>query len=153
MKQQLIPNPTQTKVRKFALGDQVMVRDFRPTSKVKWQKGIIIKVIGELTYKVDCDGHLCQVHVDHLIPATSTMLTQDMTAPKDNSQVASGSSDSVTPAVTDSSLLEITPAEPTNLTVDFPNPPVLLPSAIPVLTVRRSTRAHRKSQLLIEELT
>ena len=153
VKQQLGSNPTQIKVRKFACGDCVMVRDFRPTSNLKWQKGTIIEVIGELTYKVDCDGHLRQVHVDHLIPATSMMPTQDMTVSKDNSQVASGSSDLVIPAVNDTSLLEIPPAESPNLPVHSPNPPVLLPNTIPVPTVRRSTRAHRKPQRLIEELT
>ena len=76
--------------------------------------------MGELTYKVDCDGHLRQVHVDHLIPATSMMPTREMTAAKDNSQVASGSSDSVIPAITDTSLLEIPPAESPNLPVDSP---------------------------------
>ena len=152
VKQQLGSNPTQTKVQKFACGDCVMVRDFRPASKLKWQKGTIIKVIGELTYKVDCDGHLHQVYVDHLIPATSMMPTQDMTASKDNSRVASGSSDSVIPAVTDISLLEIPPVESPNLPVDSPNPPVLLPSTIPVSTVCRLTCAHRKPQRLIEEL-
>ena len=130
-----------------------MVRDFRPTSNLKWQKGTIIEVIGELTYKVDCDGHLRQVHVDHLIPATSMMPTQDMTVSKDNSQVASGSSDLVIPAINDTSLLEIPPAESPNLPVHSPNPPVLLPNTIPVPTVRRSTHAHRKPQRLIEELT
>ena len=119
VKQQLISNPTQTKVRKFACGDCVMVRDFRPTTALKWQKGTIIKVMGELTYKVDCDGHLRQVHVDHLIPATSMMPTREMTADKDNSQVASGSSD---PAITNISLLEIPPAESPNLPVDSPKP-------------------------------
>ena len=76
------------------------------------------------------------------------MPTQDMTTSKDNSQVASGSSDSIIPAVTDTSLLEIPPAESPNLPVDSPNPPVLLPSTIPVPTVLRSTRAHRKPQRL-----
>ena len=153
VKQQLVSNPTQIKVRKFACGDCIMVRDFRPTSNLKWQKGTIVKVIGELTYKVDCDGHLRQVHVDYLIPATSMMPTQDMTVSKENSQVASGSSDLVIPAVNDTSLLEIPPAESPNLPVHSPNPPVLLPSTIPVPKVRRSTCAHRKPQRLIEELT
>ena len=130
-----------------------MVWDFWPTSNLKWQKGTIVKVIGELTYKVDCDGHLRQVHVDHLIPATSMMPIQDMTASKDNLQVASSSSDLVIPAVNDTSLLEIPPAESPNLPVHSPNPPVLLPSTIPVPTVHRSTCAHRKPQRLIEELT
>ena len=58
VKQQLIPKPIQTQVRKFACGDHVMVRDFRPTSLEKWQKGTIIKILGGLSYQVDCGGHV-----------------------------------------------------------------------------------------------
>ena len=50
IKKQLIPKPTQTKVWKFVCGDHVMARDFRPLSKVKWQKGIIIKILEDLSY-------------------------------------------------------------------------------------------------------
>ena len=60
---------------------------------------------------------------------------------------------SVIPAVSDSSLLEIPATESPNSPVDSPNPLVLLPSAIPVPTVHRSVRGHRKPQRLIEELT
>ena len=153
VKKQLVSNPTQTKVRQFACGDSVMVRDFRPNSNVKWQKGTITKVIGELTYEVDCGGHQRQVHVDHLITAATTIPTQGMTAQGDKSQVISGSSDPVIPVVTDSSLLETPPAESPNFPVDSSNPPVLVSNAIPTPPVRRSTRAHRKPRRLIEELT
>ena len=63
------------------------------------------------------------------------------------------SNHSVISAVSDSSLLEIPLTESLNFPVDSPNPLVLLPSAIPVPTVCRSTRSHRKPQRLIEELT
>ena len=71
VKQQLVPSPSNTgsKVRKFVCGDSVMVRNFRPTSALKWQRGTVIKVHGELTYQVNCEGHQRQVHVDHLLLA------------------------------------------------------------------------------------
>jgi len=71
LKQYLLPNLSQTlpRLHKFACGDSVMVRDFRPTSPFKWQRGTIVKVQGDLTYQVDCEGHQREVHIDHLIPA------------------------------------------------------------------------------------
>ena len=82
VKQQLIPKPIQTKVRKFTCGDHVMVQDFYPTLE-KWQKETIIKVLGCLSYQVDCGGHVGQVHIDHLIPAASTLPAQTKTSSKD----------------------------------------------------------------------
>ena len=87
LKQHLLPNPSQAqpRVRKFACGDSVMVHDFRPTSTLRWQRGTIIKVHGELTYQVDCDGHQHEVHVDHLIPATASgRPDKSMMAPVDD---------------------------------------------------------------------
>ena len=68
---QLQPTSEQTngKVRKFKLGDKVMIRDFRPTFTSKWQPGTITAVCDELIYEVDCKGHHRQVHIDHLLPA------------------------------------------------------------------------------------
>ena len=149
VKQQLIPKPTQTKVRKFVCGDHVMVRDFHPLSKVKWQKGIIMKILGDLSYQVDCEGHLQQVHIDHLIPAALTLPAQDGTSSKDDLQV---SSDSVAPVVTDPSLLHIPPTESPNHSGHSPTSSILLPSTIPVPSGHRSARTHRKPQRLIEEL-
>ena len=131
VKQQLIPKPIQTQVRKFTCGEHVMVRDFRPTLE-KWQKGTIIKVLGGLSYQVDCGGHVRQVHIDHLIPAASTLPAQTKT-----------SSEDISPSP---------PAESLSLLVDPPTSSILLPRAIPVPTVHRSARTHKKPQRLIEEL-
>ena len=102
---------------------------------------------------MDCGGDQRQVHVDHLITAATTMQTQGMSelALEDKSQVMSGSSDIAVPVVTDSSLLEIPPAESPNFPVDLPNPTVLVSDAIPAPTMCRSTRVYRKPQQLIEQ--
>ena len=77
IKPQLQPTPEQTneKVRKFQLGDKVLVRDFRPASTTKWQSATITAVCGALIYEVDCEGHHRQVHIDHLLPAARTSTT------------------------------------------------------------------------------
>ena len=75
IKPQLQPTPEQTneKVRKFQLGDKVLIQDFRPTSTTKWQSATITvtAVCGALICEVDCEGHHRQVHIDHLLPACS----------------------------------------------------------------------------------
>ena len=66
VKLQLQPTPEQTndKVHKFKLGDKVLVQDFRLISTSKWQHGTITAECSELIYKVDCEGHHQQVHID-----------------------------------------------------------------------------------------
>ena len=59
--------------RKFAVNDNVMVRDLRPNATDKWRKGIVTKVLGPLSYEVTVDGHSRQAHVDHLLPGTSNV--------------------------------------------------------------------------------
>ena len=81
---------------------------------------------------MDCGGHVRQVHIDHLIPAASTLPEQTKTSSKDNSPSP--------------------PAESLNLPVDSPTSSILLPRAVPVPTVHRSARTQRKPQRLIEEL-
>ena len=56
-----------THTHSFQEGDQVWVKDFRPTSASKWCKGTIKDVLGTLTYNVKlADGHQRKVHLDHL---------------------------------------------------------------------------------------
>ena len=61
------------KPRKFAVNDNVIVRDLRPNATDKWRKGIVTKVLGPLNYEVMVDGHSRQAHVDHLLPGTSNV--------------------------------------------------------------------------------
>ena len=53
--------------RKFAVNDNVMVRDLRSNATDKWRKGIVTKVLGPLNYEVTVDRHSRQAHVDHLV--------------------------------------------------------------------------------------
>ncbi|KAL5510419.1 hypothetical protein EMCRGX_G005959 [Ephydatia muelleri] len=53
--------------RAFQVGEMVWVKEFRPTSRSKWCKGIITDILGALTYNVQLlDGHERKAHLDHL---------------------------------------------------------------------------------------
>ena len=59
--------------RTFAVNDNIIVRDLRPNATDRWRKSIVTKILGLLNYEVSVDGHSHQAHVDHLLPATSTL--------------------------------------------------------------------------------
>jgi len=73
VKLHLQPTPEQTlsKIRKFQVGDLVLVRDLHLSAVSKWTKGTILAVIGALMYEVSCEGYQCQVHVDQLLSTAS----------------------------------------------------------------------------------
>ena len=55
------------KLRTFAIGDRVWVRDFRPSAEHRWVQGEVTAKIGMMCYQVILsDGHKRKVHVDHL---------------------------------------------------------------------------------------
>jgi len=131
----------------------VGVRDFCPTSALKWQRGTVIKVHGELTYQVDCEGHQRQVHVDHLLPAPAPTGSDDTeTSVQGGSQVIESNTALGSPRTNDSSLLDTLPVELTGSPTAV-SPSVLLPNDIPVPEMRRSTLVIKKPQRLIKELT
>ena len=145
LRQQLQPTPEQSndRVRKFELGDKVLVCDFRPTSVSKWQRGTIAAICGELTYEVDCEGHQRHVHIDHLIPApmSITLVSEQLVAidsPLGEASNQNGSldTDMPSPSIVDNQL-------PADLPTDSPNS---MPST------RKSSRISSKSKCLIEEL-
>ena len=58
---------TITPVRAFKKGDEVWVKEFRPSVSRKWTPGTILAPLGALTYLVTLvDGHQRKVHLDHL---------------------------------------------------------------------------------------
>ena len=64
MKLALTSNKT---VREFELGQCVLARDFRPTSKEKWISGFVVSRNGPLHYKIDIgNGFTWKRHVDQL---------------------------------------------------------------------------------------
>ena len=90
--------------------------------------------------------------MNHAIAATASGRPgKSMMAPVDDQQTTGFSSTPISPCASDSSLVEMPPADSPNQSVESPNPPV--PNAIPVPVVRRSVRVHRKPQRLIEEPT
>ena len=76
VKSQSQPTPDQTnvKVRRFHLGNQVLIRDLRRTSTSKWLQGTITAICGKLIYQVDCAGYKRRVHIDHLLPVGPGLL-------------------------------------------------------------------------------
>ena len=143
IKPQLQPTPEQTneKVRKFQLGDKVLVRDFRPASTTKWQSATITAVCGALIYEVDCEGHHRQVHIDHLLPAARTSTT----GPQNTvvSDIPPKARDCVEPdSFGTPSLTDNDQSNP-----ELPGPLMLLPDHIPVPSQtppRRSLRVRNK---------
>ena len=150
VKSQLQPTPEQTtvSVRKFQVGDAVLVRDLRPLAPSKWQHGTILSVLGKLLYMVSCEGHQRQVHIDQLLPAGQ---------PKESSQVLQA------PAKPGVGIAQRTPI----IVTQHGSPPVIdltkSPDAIVTETrtsqtvpptqegPRRSPRVKRKPKRLIED--
>ena len=56
-----------SRTRCFLRGDMVLVCNFR--GKAKWQRGTVILRIGHLAYQVRVGERMCQVHIDHILPA------------------------------------------------------------------------------------
>lgn len=54
------------KFRELELGQKVLARDFRPSSKEKWVTGIIVSRDGPLMYKIDLGNVVWRRHIDQL---------------------------------------------------------------------------------------
>ena len=54
------------KFRELELGQHVLVRDLRPTSKEKWVTGITVSRDGPLMYKIDLGNVVWRRHIDQL---------------------------------------------------------------------------------------
>ena len=59
-----------TLLRNFDEGQEVLVRNHRPNTKVKWRRARILAQLGPLNYEVSIDGQTRMVHVDHLLPSS-----------------------------------------------------------------------------------
>ena len=59
-----------TPLRNFDEGQEVLVRDHRPNTKVKWRRARILARLGPLNYEVSIDGQTRMAHVDHLLPSS-----------------------------------------------------------------------------------
>ena len=154
VKLRLQPTPEQTMrtVRKFQVGDYVLVRDLRPTASSKWQHGTILSVLGELLYTVTCEGHQRQVHIDQLIPAGSVAKEPSEVLQKPVLPEVEHSTTRVTPLPQDSPpVIDLTQSPDSTPTIvrSTPMPHKLISSHPPVL--RRSTRTKVKPKRLIEQ--
>lgn len=55
------------KFREVELGDKVLLRDYRPTSKAKWVSGIVVSKDGPLMYKINIGGNaIWRRHIDQI---------------------------------------------------------------------------------------
>ena len=74
--QQKTHHDEHAKLRELAVGDTVVCRDFRGTSK--WQRGTILYKLGPLTYTIVLpDGRQLKCHIDHIKPLHHSFESDD----------------------------------------------------------------------------
>jgi transposase InsO family protein len=59
--------PRSLKDRKVQVGDPVLVRDYRKNSSDTWIRGVILKQLSPVTYRVQCDQYVWKRHIDQLL--------------------------------------------------------------------------------------
>ena len=61
------PTPQEKKTRSAEIGDIVMVRDYRGRpQKPSWMRGIVLKKLGPVTYRVQVDDMQWKRHIDQI---------------------------------------------------------------------------------------
>ena len=58
--------------RRFEPGQEVYLRDLRPSATSKWVPASIVRQLGPLGYEINVNGCTRQVHIDHLKPRLVT---------------------------------------------------------------------------------
>ena len=93
-----------TMLRKFEIGQEVWVRNYRDMENSKWLLGVITEVTGPVSYRVNVNGVVLRKHVDQL----RTRVSDDDYSEIENEQ------------------------EPSLITPDEPVPPSASPSDLPL---------------------
>jgi hypothetical protein len=147
---------TNQKARNFAVGDPVLVRDYRG-QKESWCRGVVTRKLGPVTYQVQVGDFLWKRHIDQLLLYTGD---PHRTPPHSEDTVELDSS-GVSPVY-----IPPVPARvpqvpgPVSMTVDLPAPvpTQAVPDSIQAPTVqtevprRYSTRKSVKPARLIENI-
>ena len=147
---------TSKEPRELAVGDRVLVRDYRQ-AKESWIEGVVIQKLGPVTYKVQVDNNLIwKRHIDQLISATADPLKPQ--AEPVYPDIDTLPSVSVPPTI-------VTTAEPKDKPTSSPmptsgtEPPTTVPfpaKSVPSSSTpaerRYPKRATKKPQRLIENL-
>ncbi|KOB68760.1 Gag-pol polyprotein [Operophtera brumata] len=82
-RQNIMRQQCNNKVRNFEVGDEVQFKQFR-NNKTFWEKGVIVKRSGPVSYQVRHNNKVFRKHVDHIISRSTTSTTQKPVSEKRN---------------------------------------------------------------------